>query len=116
MSAAIAMRPARGAWVTIVLTGTSRVVRFVRVDVWRSGTRWWVLDRGAYGACRDDEWIRDGAIVSVLPAQRPKLLLSFKDPYGKTRCVGRYVSHEDALAAMEFNRDIATDVRIEAVA
>lgn len=109
------IEPKRGAWVALRFTdGSSMTCRFVWAGISRlDGKRRWCVDRGAYGAHREDWYINESSIVSVAPANRPRLLLSFRDPHGKRVFVGRYATREDADRAIESTRAFATDIRVE---
>ena len=92
--------PKRGAWVALTLSdGSTMTCRFVWAGGSRlDGKRRWCVDHGAYGVHRDDSYI--GGAMSVAPASRPQLLLSFRTPRGDRVCVGRYTTREDAERAI----------------
>lgn len=110
-----AIRP--GQWLCLTLADESEITcRFVRAVTLRSnGRRHWYVDHGAYGTARDDAYVAEAAITSARPVARPPLLLSYRDPYGVVKRVGRYATEREAALAIEPHRALVTDVRIEKV-
>ena len=109
--------PRRGQWVALTLgDGRTIVCRFVTAAGRMKGVPRWYVDHGAHGTSRDDHYMRSDFVASWVAAECPALRLSYVDPYGKRRFVGRYATQADAETAATPWRQLVRDVCIEAAA
>ena len=109
------LRP--GQWVRLTLADGKEVTcRFAGAVTRRNdGSPYWHVDHGSYGSARDDAYISAAAIRSATPVARPMFLLSYSDPNGVKKRVGRYATEHEAALAIEPIRALVTDVRIDKI-